>query len=118
VTGNLTGSGVNIGATLPGLTTSSGANLSPGNISTDIASSIQATYDYHQANPNPNGDQYNTNLQYQPFGLSPSRTPGPYGGGASQGAFLSDQLVPSLEQVRMQRLLQAYSPNYGGGGRY
>lgn len=60
------------------------------------------------------GDKYSSNLSYTPFGLQ-----GNNGFGGGMGAFgtqpkmNSDQVVPQLEQVRMQRMMQAY-PQYGG----
>lgn len=71
---------------------------------------------------NPFGDQYSSNLQYTPFGLTPyQQQPGQYGLPSAFGglSYNSDLLVPQLENIRMQRIMQTYSPQGGGnnGGK-
>lgn len=77
----------------------------------------KARADYTNAlGKNPFGNAFDTKLSYTPFGLQGRQ--GGYGGGG--GAFgtpmtgrQSDQLTPQLEQLRMQRITQAY-PMFGG----
>ncbi len=66
-------------------------------------------------NANPFGNEMmNYQQQYTPFGLqSAFGTPGGGGGGGAPYSYLSDQLVPSLEQRRMGMMTQMFNP----GGR-
>lgn len=66
--------------------------------------------------PNPFGNEMmNMPASYTPFGLQSSfGSPGMGGGpGGSQFSYLSDQLVPSLEQRRMGMINQMVTPQGG-----
>lgn len=77
----------------------------------------KARADYTNAlGKNPFGNAFDTKLSYTPFGLQGSGQQFGGGGGAFGAPMMgrqTDQLTPQLEQLRMQRITQAY-PMFGG----
>lgn len=61
----------------------------------------------------PDAGAFGVQPTYTPFGLRPNMPGGGGAFGAPMNSRASDSLTPQLEQIRMQRMMQAY-PQFGG----